>query len=688
MARFDETVNIRPVNTDTGFAQASNSLLNRLESFSQTAQTVAARKAIQKGQEEANATAIQKKDGVTVAPKKKEISFMDRMLTGGISARQYNKSMETAYLASLGNDIKEGISAIESENSDNIIQFNEKVNGYVNGVLKGVDPSIQKQVAGFIDGQVSNSRTRVHGRNIKKNKSDALAISSQAVTTFSNDAASLAREGNFIGAAESAIQAYTIIDGMVEAGDLSVDRASVMKREINREMTEQTKRKEFDDIITKDGFEVAFTKLEEDSKKVPKGWTPDEWDTYTSSQQTDINRQRAKYNAKLEAINKEASKALRQYEAAVSLGFEVGQQEKTRVKELVAGTSQQEQFDRINRIAAFSLLPIDERRVKLKELETGNLDDVADLTAMLRANNEINKAAITDGYSLGVRQGLINEISFDPSDPLSFSLKADQAETLSEHYGVSVSPLTDGEANSLSANIDKMTVAEKVQLANTLNSSPAVWAQISPKNQQVFPMAGASGDNVLMATVFKGQELLSSKLVTAAKPSEYLSVSDKYLADVYGIQDKAAIIETAKAHYAATAGNTDMLDEEAWKTSLNAVTGGIGDVNGNKVELPRGVDEDTFEDFISNYSASQVDALGGVLGFTKEQAANVIQDGIIKSVGANKYIVMVNGTQALFKADGTPFIIEYTQEQQAQQEAKKFVKAKTIEASISKLRSF
>ena len=110
--------------------------------------------------------------------------------------------------------------------------------------------------------------------------------------------------------------------------------------------------------------------------------------------------------------------------------------------------------------------------------------------------------------------------------------------------------------------------------------------------------------------------------------------------------------------------------------------------NGNKIELPRGVDEDTFEDFIDEFSGLQVGLLGGVLGFDDNQAANAIQNGKIKSVGANKYIIMTNESQALFKKDGEPLIIEFTAEAQAQQEARKFIKSKTIESSISKLRGF
>ena len=681
--RFTDQVQIRPQNLSTGFVEGSNSVLSRLNQFKQSTERLVGVVEAKRGKEEAQQDIAEGKPF-----KRKEAGIAETILTGGISTKAYNKSLETAYLAGLGNDSREALAGIEAENPDSITQFNEKAQGYISGVLKSVDPSVQNQVADFLDSQVTNSRIRVHRNTIKKNKAEAVAESSKAITTFGNEAASLAREGNPEGAAESALQSFSVIDGLVESGDLATDKAANIKREINREMTEQVSRKKFDDILEGEGTEVAEQELNKIRSKAPKGWTPDEWKTYTNSQQTDINRQKAKASARSQAIAKEASKALKQYETAMGLGFDVDPQEKVRVKELVAGTTQQEQFDRINKTASFSVLSIDDRAEALNNIETGQLDDVADFTAMLKANNEINRLATEDGYSLGVNQGIIQEISFNPQDPLTLSLKADQAETLSNHYGVPVSPLSDSEANSLAQNINLMTVAEKVQLANTLNEAPAVWGQISPKNQQVFSMAGATGDSVLMATVFNGQELLKEKLVTAAKPSEYLSISDDFLGDVYGIQDKSAILEAAKAHYASIAGNVDVFDTDAWETSLSAVTGGIGEVNGNKIELPRGVDEDTFEDFIDEFSGPQVALLGGVLGFDDNQAASAIQNGKIKSVGSNKYIIMTNEAQALFKSDGEPLIIEYTAEAQAQQEAKKFIKSKTIESSISKLRGF
>lgn len=689
MARFEEQQNIRQVNTDLGFEQASNSLLNRLNSFSKDAQAFATSKSIEKGIEQASSVSLEKEGGITQAPKKRKAGIAETILTGGITTKAYNKSLETAYLASIGNDTKEAIAAIEAENSDNIGQFNEKVNGYASGVLKGVDPSIRGQVEQFVNNQVSNSRTRVHRNTIKKNKAIAFAESSEAITSFGNEAASLAREGNSTGAAESALQAFVTIDGLVESGDLKADKAANVKREINREMTEQVSRKKFDDIIEKEGPLEAEKELNKIRGKAPKGWTPDEWDSYINSQQTSINRESSKQKARTQEASKEATIALRQYESAVSMGFDVNTQEKIRVKELVAGTDQQAQFDRINRTASFSVMSNTDRVAILNDAETGQLTDVADFSALLKANEQINKAARTDGYALGSQQGLIEFVPFDPASPESLKIKNQQSDMLSNHYGVSVSPLSDGEADSLSNQIDTMTVAEKVQLANTLNEAPAVWGQISAKNQPAFSMAGATGDVPFMSAVFKGQELLINKLVVAPKSADYLPVLDDFVGDVYGVQDKKAILEAAKNHYVATADDGGIFDESAFEESLAATTGGIAEINGFKIELPRGTDEDTFDDFIDEFTPQQVESMGGALGFTNEEAAELIQDARLKNVGANKYIAMSNDNQAIFKADGTPLIIEWTEQASADIQATRFLqKKRTITEAIDSLRSF
>ena len=211
--RFEETVNIQQQNLNTGFEQQSNSLINRLESFKNKAVPVAQNIAAQQGQAEAQQTQLQKVDGVTQAPKKKEKGLVETFLTGGVSTKAYNAAMQTSYLASLGRDATEEINKLEAENPDNIIEFNEKVAGYANGIVSGADPAVRNQVQEFVDGKITNSRNRVYSKTIAKNKAEAEAESFASIESFGNDAATLAREGNVVGAGESLMQAHFAVEG-------------------------------------------------------------------------------------------------------------------------------------------------------------------------------------------------------------------------------------------------------------------------------------------------------------------------------------------------------------------------------------------------------------------------------------------------------------------------------------------
>lgn len=280
--RFTETVAVQPQNLSTGFVQGSNSLLNRLQSFKQSTERLVNVTETQRGQEEAQGQPF----------KRKEAGFVETMLTGGVSTKAYNKSLETAYLASIGRDTKEAIAGIEAENPDNIMAFNEKAQGYISGVIKAADPSVREQVAQFAENQISNSRIRVHRKGILKNKAAAVAESSAAVTSFGNDAAILSREGNQLAAAEAMTQSFDILNGMVEAGDIGADKSATIKREIEREASEQSFRLKFDGIAEEQGVAAAFDELDKLTSKPAKGWTPDEWDSFVSSQQADL-RQKA-----------------------------------------------------------------------------------------------------------------------------------------------------------------------------------------------------------------------------------------------------------------------------------------------------------------------------------------------------------------------------------------------------------
>lgn len=329
--RFTDQVGIQQQNLSTGFTQGASGLLNRLNQFKKSTDRLITTTETKKGQEEAQQVNLEKEtvEGslgrehqVTSKPKKKESGFFEDVFSGGAGTAQYNKALETAYLASLGNDTKEAISAIEAENPDNILGFNEKAEGYAAGVMATVDPAARQQVKQFIDGQVSNSRSRVHRATIKKNKANAIAESNEAITSFGNEAASLAREGNSEGAAEAALQSFDVIDGLVESGDLMADKAANVKREINREMTEQGMRKGFDDLVVNEGLEAAFIELDSMSNNVKKGWTPDEWDTFIASEQADLRQKAVRMTQANAKSSVEMSKQVSDLKIQANTGFD------------------------------------------------------------------------------------------------------------------------------------------------------------------------------------------------------------------------------------------------------------------------------------------------------------------------------------------------------------------------------
>lgn len=313
--RFTDNVNIQQQNLGTGFASGSQSVLQKLQQFSKSTDRLIQQSEAQAGIEEAK--------GETDISKRREASIGETLLTGGVRTAAYNKSLENAYLSGLTRDTLKELSAIEAENPNNIVAFNEKANAYLNGVLKEVDESVADQFNEFAQNKLANAQMRVHGNTIRRNKKEAAAESALAVEEFSNEAARLAREGNVTGSAESIKQSFDIIDAMVESDDLTADRAAKMKREIEREASEQSLRLQFDGIIEEKGVEGAIAELEAIEGKPAKGWVPDEWDTFTNSVRADINQEAVKQQKLAAEVRMNAAKEVSNLKIKASTGVDL-----------------------------------------------------------------------------------------------------------------------------------------------------------------------------------------------------------------------------------------------------------------------------------------------------------------------------------------------------------------------------
>ena len=276
----------------------------------------------------------------------------------------------------------------------------------------------------------------------------------------------------------------------------------------------------------------------------------------------------------------------------------------------------------------------------------------------------IKTQAKDDPLSLAAEVGHIDfkPLNFNDLDSLAQSItdRGEDAVRVAGIYGVEPKYLTDEEATMLGQRIDQMTPAEKAQFAIQMTNAPnTLFGQLTSKGANVFSMASAIGDPVISAKIFEGQELIKGKTVVMPSRNEAIEAADNIIGDVYGAEDRKTVIDSALAHYAATTTTPDKFDKDDFENSVNAVTGGIGEVNGGLVELPRGIDGDDFESFMDRFPANLVTHFGGVQGASAQEAAEYIQERKVKSIGTGKYIVLHDNGVPLMREDGQPFVITW-----------------------------
>jgi len=216
------------------------------------------------------------------------------------------------------------------------------------------------------------------------------------------------------------------------------------------------------------------------------------------------------------------------------------------------------------------------------------------------------------------------------------------------------------------------TPQQKAELAFSLapvsRFAPQMWEQLDKNNARLFAVAGALGDPQIAEDVFIGDSLIKAKTVDRPTETEFMPVFQDYVGDVYRLQgapgeNEQIVMEAILAHYAATRTDRVEFKESEFLRSMEAVTGGITEYNGFKLELPRGLDENRFETWMNNFTPEMVEyfAPDGLAGMTNEQAIDLMKRSRIQSIGNSRYAVVYSATnqEAIFKTDGMPLVISW-----------------------------
>jgi len=197
------------------------------------------------------------------------------------------KAQRDAYFASFTTDARGTIGEFKNLYSDDLVKYNEAVNGYVKGTLdpeNGMEEAYHSEALQIIDDYATTGRLQVQANQIKKQSAQASATMQTALDAANIASSQASAGGDAETAAQELVRVRMLSVQMVEAGYMSEDDAANYVRESEREATEQGKRAVLDVLP----IEEATATINEWSKEVPKGWEPDEWKTFIKSARTDV----------------------------------------------------------------------------------------------------------------------------------------------------------------------------------------------------------------------------------------------------------------------------------------------------------------------------------------------------------------------------------------------------------------
>ena len=119
----------------------------------------------------------------------------------------------------------------------------------------------------------------------------------------------------------------------------------------------------------------------------------------------------------------------------------------------------------------------------------------------------------------------------------------------------------------------------------------------------------------------------------------------------------------AYIHYALNSGgDLKNIDSEAYKSALQAATGGILKYGGNKIQAPEyGMTQDQFDDWIERLSPKYIDKLGGLDGYKSSSFIKDLRDGNFTLTGTEygSYIVSRTDGVPLKANNGGAFVLIY-----------------------------
>ncbi len=275
------------------------------------------------------------------------------------------------------------------------------------------------------------------------------------------------------------------------------------------------------------------------------------------------------------------------------------------------------------------------------------------------------------GQSIGLRASQVSELARAYGTPLTFFSKEEESQigkffrdapvSQQSAYLDTIHKSTGGGKLYMAALQQISANAPSAAVAGILMDKPGgVVAEKNWFNPDVSVSPSTASQTILAgAAARKGSK--EAKGITMPKENDMRlefsnTVKDAFAGDAQGA---SMAYDVAKDYYAGVmAQKGDLsgeLDSDVWEQAINVATGGVHDYNGmGNVLLPWGMSSEQFDKEVNQAWETQVTGAG--------VKAPPGQYGL-QSYGDSQYLVKL-GTGYLLKQDGTPVVIDLTQQRQ------------------------
>lgn len=309
------------------------------------------------------------------------------------------------------------------------------------------------------------------------------------------------------------------------------------------------------------------------------------------------------------------------------------------------------------------------------------------------AANQVIKQRQADPVQFSLAAGQAKPIDMTNQNNFgqSIALRASQAAELAKSYGTPLTFFSKEEANQIGTFFRDAPVSQQSAYLDTIRQSTGGGQVYMAALQQISanaPSAAVAGilmdkpggivaekswfsSDVSVSPESAAQTILSgsaarrgtkdAKGIAMPKDTELLPdftdiVKDAFAGDANGA---SMAYDIAKDYYAGVMAKKGVVsgevDSSVWQQAVNVATGGVHDYNGmGSVLLPWGMSADQFDKQVDQAWKSQVVDAG--------IKAPPGQYGL-QSYGDSQYLVKL-GTGYLLKQDGTPVVIDLTQQRQ------------------------